>query len=272
MEFRRFGSIISGSYWGCCACTVIQNFNVDPDAKSSIQMVYGDTHIGPEGGAPTPCIDRNAQPLFAGPTYRDIFLQRIRVGTHGVTDMPNHTFLAIMTASQMSNTNGKKWLKLLKQTGFEFIRALDNSVYNGPELNGPELAGKGSDGNPHPNYLFGLFRNIGRGRIVDPFTPPKAWTDLPEVVPEAWEALVDHAFEGGQDGKDLAAKQTRIHTEIWNKIGPAKLLTEAEVRKAGAPVILSGTVGKKPLQKPEKAEVKERSGNRTYDTLRGHTY
>ena len=36
-----------------------------------------------------------------GPTYRDIFWQRIRFGTFDKRDMPNHAFLAILTENQL---------------------------------------------------------------------------------------------------------------------------------------------------------------------------
>ena len=43
MEFLRFGSSIPGSYWGCCAFDIIQNFGAyDPDDPLSIEMVDGE--------------------------------------------------------------------------------------------------------------------------------------------------------------------------------------------------------------------------------------
>jgi hypothetical protein len=240
MEFLRFGSSIPGSYWGCCACCIIQNFKVDPDDKASIQIVSGD------GGGPI-------GDQFAGPTWRDIFWQRLRVGTFSNSDMPNHAFLAILTSQQVSGGVGAKWLAILKEAGFEFIRTVDNSVYTGPNL------GKPVKGGSHPNYIFGLFRNIGRGAVADPFTPPKAWTDLSSVKPEAWQALFrDEAdvylpdavnakgepIEGGgivAMGQDEFLKRQRVaDLAIWNKIGKAKFLTEAQIVAAGAPVILAG--------------------------------
>jgi hypothetical protein len=154
---------------------IIQNFKIDPDEKSSIQLVDGD------GGYP--CSNANGF-MFAGPTWRDIFWQRLRYGTFGTNDMPNHGFLAILTQSQISGGVGKKWLAILKEAGFEFLRTVDNSVYSGPStITAP---GKGTT-SAHPNYVFGLFRNVGHGAIADPYTPPKEWLDLPKVVPEAWE-------------------------------------------------------------------------------------
>ena len=233
MEFLRFGSSIPGSYWGCCAMDIIQNFNFDPDDKASIQIVDGD------GGHPMTGSDGGF--VFAGPTYRDIFLQRLRIGTFSTDDMPNHGFLAILTSSQVSSKNGKKWLQILKENGFEFIRTVDNSVYSGDSL----IAGPGEGCvSAHPNYLFGLFRNIGSGAIVDPFTPPKAWTDLPSVKPEAWQLMT------GSDrfGEGLNKEMQEVDLKLYKGLGKANLLTEAEVKAAGAPVIMAGERSKYPQQ------------------------
>lgn len=214
MEFLRFGSSIPGAYWGCCACCIIQNFNFDPDAKASIQLVSGDGG-GPVGGN-----------LFAGPTYRDIFNQRIRSGTFDKRDMPNHAFLAILTEKQIKNSTGSKWLAILKETGFEFVRGVSNSVYQGQSLGTPSGAGGSM------NYIFGLFRNIGTGAAADTITPPKEWTALPSVITEAWESVVN-------PGAVTLAQHT-VHKEIWNKIGPPKFLTEEQVVAAGAVVTMAG--------------------------------
>lgn len=227
MEFLRFGSSIPGSYWGCCAMCIIQNFKFDPDQKASIQLVSGD------GGGP---LTKGNQMLFAGPTYRDIFKQRIRIGTFSNQDMPNHGFLAVLTQEQISGGHGKAWLAILKEEGFEFIRTVDNSVYTGPSLDGKC--------SPHPNYLFGLFRNIGAGKIKDSFTPPPQWTDLPSVIPEAWQGL-------NISSKAIQAGQQEYHLKRWNEDGPTKLLTEDEIIKAGAPVVLAGLRSKYPQQKKE---------------------
>lgn len=221
MEFLRFGSSIPGTYWGCCACCIIQNFKFDPDQKTSIQMVSGDSG--------TPMGDS-----FAGPTYRDIFNQRIRTGTFSNRDMPNHAFLAILTSDQISAGVGKKWLIILKEAGFEFIRATDNSVYSGAD---PKSSHKGG----RPNYLFGLFRNIGAARLVDPFTPPREWTDLPYVGVEP-SSLISF------NTKDVAKKVSEEQTARWNATGPTKFLTEAEVVAAGAPVIYAGLRSRYPQQ------------------------
>lgn len=217
MEFLRFGSSIPGSYWGCCACCIIQNFKVDPDEKASIQLVSGD------GGGP---ILRSREMLFAGPTWRDIFWQRIRTGTFDSRDMPNHAFFAILTDWQVTSGVGAKWLAILKEAGFEFVRSVSNSVYTGKSLAQPK--GKGSN----LNYIFALYRNIGSGAPADPFTPPKAWSDLPSVTPEVWEFV--------QEPKEFAKKQAAAQREVWDKIGPAKFLTESEIVAAGAPVTMAG--------------------------------
>ncbi len=222
MEFLRFGSSIPGSYWGCCACDIIQNFKVDPDAKASIEIVDGD------GGS--------GMGLFAGPTYRDIFEQRIRFGTFYTNDMPNHAFLAILTASQCNGGVGKKWLEILKANGFEFIRTVCNSVYAGASLSN-------TPGDSSRNYIFGLFRNIGSGNITDPFTPPAAWTNLPATVPEAWELVKQACDENGKTLVELSNLQRGHQRAIWDASKPKKLLTEEEVVKAGATVTLAGRRG-----------------------------
>jgi hypothetical protein len=219
MEFLRFGSSIPGSYWGCCAVDIIQNFKCDPDAKASIQIVNGD-----QGCA--------VGDVFAGPTYRDIFLQRLRVGTFGADDMPNHAFIAILTEWQINSGHGKKWLAILKECGFEFIRTVNNSVYTGKSLGTPL-----DNNQPNDNHIFMLIRNIGRGGLKDPFTPPKEWQALPNVKPERWNcgtSLVPGGFEL------LTKEQHAADTEIWNRIGPAKFMTRQQIIDAGAPVVLAG--------------------------------
>lgn len=215
MEFLRFGSTIPGSYWGCCACCIIQNFKVDPDASAAIQLVSGD------GGAPI--IDMESrQPLYSGPTYRDIFWQRLRFGTHNQHDKPNHAFLAIITQTQIDGAYGKKWLEILHEAGFEFIRSVSNSVYTGSNL-----AKYSKDRGSARNYIFALVRNIGERGDGDPLTPPDAWKELTkdDKNTEAWQFISD------EDRLDLAARQHTRHTEIFNRIGPARLLPEAEMAK-----------------------------------------
>lgn len=233
MEFLRFGSSIPGSYWGCCAVDIIQNFKFDPDAKASIQIVEGDGGV-PVGGG-----------VFAGPTYRDIFHQRIRFGTFDTRDMPNHGFIAILTEGQVNGGHGAKWLAILKEAGFEFIRTVSNSVYGGQSV----LPSLPDTGGSYQNHIFGLFRNIGSYAIPDPFTPPKAWTDLPSVKAEAWDFMVS-----GSDVSVLAHDQFSADKAIWEKIGPPKLLTEKEVVAAGAPVVLAGLRSEYPQQSKEDRE------------------
>lgn len=231
MEFLRFGSSIPGTYWGCCAMCIIQNFKFDPDAKSSIQLVSGD------GGGPL--VNSNNQTLFVGPTYRDIFKQRIRIGTFSNQDMPNHGFLAVLTQYQIDSGHGKKWMEILKEEGFEFIRTVDNSVYTGPSIAGNR--------SPHPNHLFGLFRNIGAGRVKDPFTPPKGWTDLPDP------------YSGDMSEENMR----KIQTDRWIANGPTKFMTEAEVVAAGAPVVLAGLRSKFPQQTKESRDVVMKAGSQS---------
>ncbi len=214
MEFLRFGSSIPGAYWGCCACDIIQNFKVDPDAKASIEIVSGD------GGGSTG--------KFSGKTYKEIFLQRIRYGTFGTNDMPNHAFIAILTEWQLNSDLGKKWLKILKECGFEFIRTVNNSVYSGAALGSPTAKVNNND-----NHLFMLVRNIGANALKDQFTPPKAWTSLPSVKPEVWQYYTI-------SGDELTKAQHEADKVCWGNL-PAKVFyTSAELEKAGIPVYMSG--------------------------------
>jgi hypothetical protein len=247
IEFLRFGSSIPGAYWGCCCADIIQCFSGDPDAKASIQMVDGD-------GCSPMFIQRDGrrEQAFAGPTNRDIFMQRIRVGTFGITDMPNHAFFAILTDGQCSSANGKKWLQILKETGFEFLRRVNNSVWN---VN---------------NNIFVLIRNCGPNAIKDQFEPPKYWTELPSVVPEPWEDYGHTDFPAVDycEGKDFDTVEytKRIKTaqkEIWDKIGPAKFLTEAEIEAAGAPVILAAKRDYTPQQDKKLREAREKAKTAT---------
>lgn len=223
MEFLRFGSSIPGGYWGCCACCIIQNFKVMPTDKASQELVDGD------GGYPI-------NGLFAGPTYEDIFRQRIRFGTFSTNDMPNHAFFAILTEWQVKNAIGQAWLKILKEEGFEFIRAVDNSVYSGAStISEP---GKGCTSS-HPNYIFGLFRNIGSGAMENPFKAPSQWEELSSVVPEAYTFV---------DGKAVNEAQQKYQLERWKTNKPKPLLTKAQVVAAGAPVTLAGKRSRYPQQ------------------------
>lgn len=213
MEFLRFGSRIPGSYHGCCAFDIIQNFNHDPDKPASIQLVCGDagqhlTRYDPSTGV---------KELFLGKTWKEIFLARLRIGTFSLVDLPSHGFLAILTEDQLKTTIGKKWLALLKENGFEFVRTVHNSVYTS---------------RPHPNYLFALFRNIGRHAIADPFTPPQEWNNLPEC--------------------------TASQQELWDRIGKPRFFTEEELVKDDIPVWLAGKPSQFQQQLKETREYLER--------------
>lgn len=220
MEFLRFGSSIPGSYWGCCCVDIIQNFKVDPDAKASIQCVSGDSG--------TPMGDK-----FFGPTYRDIFWQRLRIGTFADRDMPNHAFLAVLTESQVNGGVGQKWLKILHEAGFEFLRTIDNSVYTGADL----LADPAKPtGHSHKNHLFGLFRNIGKGAVPDPFAPPAAWTSLGE--------------------------NTKTQREIYDSIN-VKFMSESELVKAGVPVTLAGLRSQNPQELKSTRDARNAAAGKT---------
>lgn len=241
MEFLRFGSSIPGSYWGCCAVDIIQFFKVDPDTKASIGLVYGD------GGSPILTPDN--QPAFLGTTYREIFLQRLRMATFNGTDMPNHTFYAVLTAGQLQQEVGKKWLAILKEQGFEFVRAVDNSVYTGAGVNGKQK--------PHLNYIFALYRNVGAAPVEDQFTPPAEWTDLPSVVPEPWQFM--------SDTKDLTSQIKAAQLPLYKALPKTKMYTEKELEDLGVPVTYAGKRSPYPQQSKaqrlaaEKREALEKS-------------
>lgn len=205
MEFLRFGSSIPGTYWGCCACDIIQNFTVDPDAKASIQIVEGD------GGTPyTPN-------KFAGTTYREIFEQRLRYGTFSASPAraTNHAFIAILAKSQTESGIGKKWLKILKQHGFEFVRTVNNSVWN------------------KDNYIFMMVRNVGPNAVKDQFKPPKEWTDLEDVVLEPFRCM---NIAGDALTTQIKAKQK----ELYDALPPLKFYSEKELDELKVPVTLAG--------------------------------
>jgi hypothetical protein len=229
MEFLRYGSRIPGAYkWGCCAVCIIQNFKEEPDKPASIEVVSGDS------GMP---IRTGNESAFLGPTHRDIFNQRLRIGTFSGDDMPNHVFLAVLTADQLQTSVGLAWLKIRKEAGFEFIRATDNSVYTGQmlyrevmDMDEETRYEEGIKENSHINYIFGLFRNIGNGRVEDPFQPPKAWTDLSPTFQEVKPV----------NASQLEQERYEYHLSQWDKIGPVKFMKRDEVIAAGAPVVLAG--------------------------------
>lgn len=214
MEFLRFGSSIPGTNWGCCAIDIIQCFDVDLDEPASIQLVSGD------GG--TPMGDK-----FLGKTHREIFLQRLRIATFSSSPMPDHVFLAAITSSQIRTTYGKKWLEILKEQGFEFIRATGNSVYTTNEV--PDTPSKKYfDGDEvKVVYLFGLFRNISK-QPVNPKKPPEYWETLPDPY----------------KGRNKRAVQIKH----WNSLPETKFYTEAEIEAASVPITYAGIRSKFPQQ------------------------
>lgn len=236
MEFLRFGSRIPGAYWGCCAVCIIQNFKFDPSEKASIQVVHGDS------GAP---MMDGKEFKFLGPTYEDIFRARLRIGTFSDRDMPNHAFIAVLTEGQTRGGVGAKWLKILKEEGFEFLRTIDNSVYTGDTVPSPDLD---QPGYPRKNYVFGMFRNIGNAGVEDQFTPPEEWVKLEGGITGAAEYV-------GEFSKSLTQQHREYHYKRWEEIGPAKFLTRNEVKEAGAPVILSGLL---PEFQPEEEEARKK--------------
>jgi hypothetical protein len=229
MEFLRFGSSIPGSYWGCCAVDIIQNFAQDPDQQASIQLVNGD------GGTP---ITKDGESLFAGKTWREIFWQRLRVGTFDRRDLPNHGFLAIMTEGQIRQGNGLKWLAILKEAGFEFIRTVSNSVYAGSGV---------GDRNPtesnNANYIFGLFRNIGNGYIIDQFRPPQEWLDMGAVCPEPGSII-----SANIDTRQLTNEVRAAQRAVWDTHPVGPFLKESELEAEKIPVIYAGVRSDFPQQ------------------------
>lgn len=231
MEFLRFGSSIPGSYWGCCAVDIIQNFKQDPDAPASIQLVSGDSG--------TPLTDSNGKSRFLGMTEHEVFKARLRINTFNMGDKPNHTFFAVLTASQISYDPGKKWLAILKEEGFEFVRAVDNSVYTGASL------GELGEGSPHINYIFALYRNIGKGAVIDPFTPPKEWTDLGFTVPELYQSLDTETIN------HIVRDQRTYHKQRWEAIGEVKTYTEEQLAAKNVPITMAGKRTAYPQQSKE---------------------
>lgn len=230
-EFLRFGSSIPGGYWGCCAADIIQNFKQDPDDKASIELVSGD------GGG--------SLGKFAGPTWRDIFWQRLRYGTFGAGDMPNHAFFAILSRSQLSSDIGKKWLAILHDAGFEFVRTVNNSVWN------------------VDNYIFMLVRNVGPNAKDDQFTPPKEWLDLgkspvPQPAVDMFKWL-----EGDMSPGTYTTAIQKAQTPLYETLPKNKFLTEKEVEAAGAPVIYAGKRSMYPQQKKEDRE-KTKANDKNY--------
>jgi hypothetical protein len=212
MEFLRFGSSIPGSYWGCCAGDVIQNFKVGATEPASIQLVEGDggSYLG----------------KFAGKTYHDIFRQRLVYGTFSAdkSRAVNHAFFVMLSDTQLKSEIGKQWLAILKAEGFEFVRTVNNSVWN---VN---------------NYIFMLVRNVGPNAVEDQFKPPQEWLDLPSVVPEIWSLIDADAIDclpGGETRSlttQIAAKQKPLYDALPKDV----FYTEAELEAEGIPITYAG--------------------------------
>jgi len=245
MEFLRLGSSIPGSYWGCCAFDYIQCFDASPDTPASIELVYGDS------GQPILDYSLGDSSLFAGKTYEDIFWQRLRYGTMGKGDMPNHGFLAVLTSRQLRGP----WLPILKKAGFEFIRTVDNSVYTGSDLQDNYASDEDEEydeetgeyvevvlehPSSHPCYLFALFRNISASSIDDPYKAPQVWLDLPSVVPEVCTYI--------EDTEALAVSSKAAQLEAYKSLPPKKYYTEEELVAAKVPITLAGRRSEKPQQ------------------------
>lgn len=249
VEFLRFGSSIPGGYWGCCAGDIIQAFKTLPSEESSCQAVNGDNEY--------PMKNDKGEFLFFGPDNETLFKQRLRVGTFGGGDMPNHFFFIALERHQLQGAMGKAWLPILKEMGFEFIRKVNNSVWN------------------KDNFIFGLIRNCGPNAVDDQFTPPPEWTSLPSNgKTEMWELVAQH-FEGGC--KALTKQYKDVDKPIFAALpGSDTMLTEAELREKGVPVILAGKRSEFPQEhkdvreayiasqqpkEPKKKEISLRAGN-----------
>jgi hypothetical protein len=134
--------------------------------------------------------------------------------------MPNHAFIAILAKSQIASGVGKKWLAILKAEGFEFVRTVNNSVWNAD------------------NYIFMLVRNVGPNAVADQFTPPKEWTDLPNVVPETWERLGLNVEPTDRAAftKEIAAAQKPLYAALPSHV----FYTEAQLEAEGIPITYAG--------------------------------
>lgn len=175
IECVRFAAQRPALGIGCCAIDIFQGFVNDPDAKAVVTLTHGDS-------GSTLMKERRAAKF--GPTNRDVFEGYLRIGTFSLNESPDRIFLAAITAQQIASDIGKKWLAILREHGFEFVRAVNNSVYNGTSGVPSDLSSPPKMAS-HPVYLFGLFRNISNARIPDPFAPPPEWTALPEPPADA---------------------------------------------------------------------------------------
>lgn len=224
-----------------------------PNTPYAISLVNGDS------GTPLVNEDTDEQ-LFAGKTYLEVFKLRLRINTFNEHDKPNHTFFAVLTDHQINRDTGKAWMKVFKEEGFEFLRTIDNSVYTGPALHkdGVHVASRKS-------HIFALFRNIGRGSIEDPYTPPKAWTDLPSPLNESggetWEYLMKGLASVGLVGADLAKLTRNDHTKLWLKLPALKFYELSELLAEKIPVWLAGERSKNPQRKYNQSQQKAKASS-----------
>jgi len=238
MEFLRFGSSIPGSYWGCCAIDIIQNFKVDPNSPAAIEIVGGD------GG--------NSFEKFVGKTWKDIFWQRIRFGTFSTSNMANHAFIATLTDSQISSGYGKEWLKILHEAGFEFIRSVSNSVYQGSLI-----SASADDGlnNGSLNHIFMLVRNVAAGSPKNAFKPPKAWLDLHSknpYTPEVWDIIQQTGFD--IDGFYKAQRTKQIAD--WKALPKAVWYTLADLTDIANNIWMAGRRSPNPQELKHQRDAK----------------
>ena len=197
VECVRFGARIGGSGIGCCAIELFQNFDHDPDAEYIEGIHCGD--------GLSPIMKGDAQ-YAVGPTNRDAFEQRLRIGTFGTNELPDRTFFVALSKHQVNSGTGKRWLAILKEHGFEFVRVTNNSVYTGSKVT---VDGAETPSGQSPVYIFALFRNISTARIEDPFEPPASWKELPEP--------------------------TKTPREIWNEGKKELIFIDPKTRKVVTP-------------------------------------
>lgn len=195
LECVRFGARLPAIGIGCCAIDLIQGFSCDPDGPVERKMVHGDAGTA---------LTLNGKQAFAGPTNRALFNIYLKTGTFDTQDSPDRAFFCALSDYQLKTDYGKKWLEIIKDAGFEFLRTINNTVYN---------QGRGTT--PHMVHIFALFRNISSARVRDPLTPPQQWLDTPE----------------GR-GAEKWYKETK--TEIMLKDLPAKAVAPAAVGAAKA--------------------------------------
>jgi len=170
IECVRFGQVKTRhTTWGCCAVDLLQNFSVDPNEEVLVPLFQGDSG--------TPSMN-NGQHRALGPTNKEAFEQFLRIGSHNAADKPNRLFLVVITDSQLTQSNGKAWLAILKENGFQFQCSVDNSVYTGSARMKEGVKPKP----PHLVHLFYLLRHAGAHRPDDPFAPPAEWLELEEPI------------------------------------------------------------------------------------------